>query len=208
MASPLKLLHGILPISRQGVLRDTMAGVSLAAMDVPQLLGYARIAGMPAVTGLYTALLPLLGFAFFGASRHLVVAADSATATIFSSRLSGMASLGSPEYIALAGTVALLTAVLLLIARLLRLGFLADFLSRTALTGFLAGVGVQVAIAMCGDLSGLVISSRTSVGQAFYLLEHPSNENGSRSSRFHSFAQLTAPAQPLHRNAPRCGSAG
>lgn len=172
MANRLKILQGILPLTRKGALRDALSGVSLAAMDIPQLLGYARIAGTPAVAGLYTALLPLLAFAFFGASRHLVVAADSATATIFSSRLTGMASIGSPEYIALAGTVALLTAALLLVARLLRLGFLADFLSRTALTGFLAGVGIQVALAMCGDLFGLAISAPTSLGKLLFLLDH------------------------------------
>lgn len=172
MASPVKLLQGIRPITRKGALRDALAGVSLAAMDIPQLLGYARIAGMPAVTGLYTALLPLLAFAFFGASRHLVVAADSATATIFSGHLAGMAPIGSPQYIALAGTVALLTAAMLLVARLLKLGFLADFLSRTALTGFLAGVGVQVALAMSGDLLGLTVSAQSSLGKLLYVLEH------------------------------------
>jgi high affinity sulfate transporter 1 len=172
MASSLKLLQGILPLSRLGSWRDALAGISLAAMDIPQLLGYARIAGMPAVAGLYTALLPLLAFALFGASRHLVVAADSATATIFSSHLSGMARIGSPEYIAQAGTVALLTAAFLLVARLLRLGFLADFLSRTALTGFLAGVGIQVALAMGGDLLGLAVDAQTSMGKLFYVLSH------------------------------------
>ena len=75
-------------------------------MDIPQVLGYARIAGLPAVTGLYTAFLPLLAFALFGASRHLVVAADSATATIFASHLSTMAKAGSAQYMALAGVVA------------------------------------------------------------------------------------------------------
>jgi len=103
-----KLLKGILPINRAAALRDALAGISLASMDIPQVLGYARIAGMPAVTGLYTAFLPLFAFALFGASRHLVVAADSATATIFASRLSSMAAAGSPEYVALAGMVALL----------------------------------------------------------------------------------------------------
>ena len=131
------LLRGVLPLGRAAALRDLLAGVTLASMDIPQVLGYARIAGMPAVTGLYTAFLPLLAFAIFGASRHLVVAADSATATIFASRLSTMAAAGSPQYMALAGVVALLTAGLLLIARIFRLGFLADFLSRTVLLGFL-----------------------------------------------------------------------
>ncbi|MEJ0069407.1 MAG: SulP family inorganic anion transporter [Pseudomonadota bacterium] len=91
---------------------------------------------MPVVTGLYTVLLPLVAFAVFGSSRHLVVAADSATAAIFSSGLSGMAAPASAQYIALVGMVALLTAGFLLLARIFKLGFLADFLSRTVLVGF------------------------------------------------------------------------
>jgi len=166
------LLKGILPLSRAAALRDALAGITLASMDIPQVLGYARIAGMPAVTGLYTAVLPLVAFAIFGASRHLVVAADSATATIVASRLAGMAPMGSAQYISLAGTVALLTAVLLLIARVFKLGFLADFLSRTVLIGFLAGVGVQVGIAMLGDMLGLSVSSSRSLEQLGTVLDH------------------------------------
>jgi SulP family sulfate permease len=121
----------------------------LAAINIPQVLGYARIAGMPVVTGLYTVLLPLLAFAVvrlvatlgrrrgFGNGRH--------------SRRLRIAygdSRRSAAYVGLVGTVALLTAAwLLLVARLFKLGFLADFLSRTVLTGFLTGVGIQVAIA-------------------------------------------------------------
>ncbi|SAK72431.1 sulfate transporter [Caballeronia hypogeia] len=173
-AARTKLLKGILPVSRASAVRDALAGVSLASMDIPQVLGYARIAGMPAVTGLYTAFLPLLAFALFGASRHLVVAADSATATIFASKLSSMAATSSPEYVALAGMVALQTAVLLLLARLFKLGFLADFLSRTVLVGFLAGVGVQVSIAMLGDLFGMTVPypSSRSLAQLVYVITH------------------------------------
>ena len=162
---PLVLFGGLRPFIRKAAIRDVFAGVTLAAMDIPQVLGYARIAGMPAVTGLYTVFLPLLAFAFFGASRHLVVAADSATATIFASRLSTMAPIASGEYVALAGMVALLTASLLLVARVFKLGFLADFLSRTVLVGFLAGVGVQVGIAMLGDMLGIAVSSPRSTEQ-------------------------------------------
>jgi high affinity sulfate transporter 1 len=168
------LLKGIFPIGRAAALRDVLAGISLASMDIPQVLGYARIAGMPAVTGLYTVFLPLVAFAFFGASRHLVVAADSATATIFASRVSSMAPMGSAEYITLASVVALLTAALLLLARIFKLGFLADFLSRTVLVGFLAGVGVQVSIAMLGDMFGMTvpIPSSRSFAQFVYVVGH------------------------------------
>ncbi|QQC67219.1 SulP family inorganic anion transporter [Paraburkholderia ginsengisoli] len=159
------VLKGVLPLSRAAAARDALAGVQLASMDIPQVLGYARIAGMPAVTGLYTVFLPLVAFALFGASRHLVVAADSATATIFASRLSTMAPASSAEYAALAAMVALLTAALLLIARIFKLGFLADFLSRTVLVGFLAGVGVQVGIAMLGDMSGVPGHAARSIDQ-------------------------------------------
>lgn len=161
----MNLWKGVRPLSWASALRDGIAGVTLASMNIPQVLGYARIAGMPAVTGLYTVLLPLVMFALFGASRHLVVAADSATATIFASQLSSMAPLTSAKYVALAGTVALMTAGFLLVARLFKLGFLADFLSRTTLVGFLAGVGVQVGIAMLGDMLGVPVASSHTIAQ-------------------------------------------
>src|SRR5471030_2793815 len=164
-AMRVSLFGGLRPLSRLAAARDALAGVTLASMDIPQVLGYTRIAGMPVVTGLYTAFLPLLAFALFGASRHLVVAADSATATIFASHLSTMATVGSAQYMALAGVIALLTAGLLLIARIFKLGFLADFLSRTVLLGFLAGVGIQVGVAMLGDMLGVSPGSSRTLGQ-------------------------------------------
>jgi MFS superfamily sulfate permease-like transporter len=85
---PLTLFSGLRPIDRRQALRDCLAGVNLASINLPQVLGYARIAGMPVVAGFYTLLLPLVGFAVFGSSRHLVVAADSATAAIIAGSLS------------------------------------------------------------------------------------------------------------------------
>jgi sulfate permease, SulP family len=159
------LFRGIRPFNAARAVRDAVAGVVLAAMNIPQALGYTAIAGMPAVTGFYTLLLPLLAFATFGSSRYLVVAADSATAAILAGGISGMASPASAKYVALAGTVALLTAGFLLIARLLRLGFIADFLSQTVLVGFLTGVGFQVGISVLGEMLGLQIRSHRTVLQ-------------------------------------------
>jgi SulP family sulfate permease len=160
---PIRLFDGIRPLDRGRVLRDVLAGASTASINIPQVLGYARIAGAPVVTGLYTLILPLVAFAVFGSSRHLIVAADSATAAIFSSSLSQMTAPAGERYMALVGMVTLLTAALLLVARLFKLGFLADFLSRTVLVGFLAGVGLQVAIAMLSDMSGVAVNSRYSL---------------------------------------------
>ena len=86
-----EIFSGFRPWNLRESGRDAVAGLTLASMNVPQVLGYTRIAAMPLVTGLYTVLLPLVAFAIFGSSRHLVVAADSATAAIFSSSLSQMA---------------------------------------------------------------------------------------------------------------------
>jgi sulfate permease, SulP family len=147
------VLQGVLPIDRSRVPTEALAGLTLAALGIPEVLGYAKIAGMPLVTGLYTLLLPMAVFAVLGSSRHLVVAADSATAAILAAALTGLAVAGSERYVRLAGLAALLAGVMLLVARLARLGFLANFLSRTVLVGFLTGVGIQVAV---GQLPGML----------------------------------------------------
>jgi SulP family sulfate permease len=159
------VLPGILPVRRLQVPADLLAGVTLAGLAIPQALGYAKIAGMPVVTGLYTLVLPMALFALVGASRHLVVAADSATAAILAAALAELAAPASVKYVHLAGLVALLTGGLLLLARLTRLGFLANFLSRTVLVGFLAGVGIRVAIAQVPDMLGITVTSTRTLSQ-------------------------------------------
>jgi MFS superfamily sulfate permease-like transporter len=161
----LKLFQSVRPFKFATALRDASAGFALAAMNIPQALGYTKIAGMPVVTGLYSLLVAGVAFAAFGSSRYLVVSADSATAAIFAGGASTMAPAASPRYVALAGAVALLTAGFLLLARLLKLGFIADFLSQTVLTGFLTGVGFQVGIAVLGEMLGIPVSARGTIGQ-------------------------------------------
>ena len=88
-----------------------IAGITLAALAIPEVMGYTKIAGMPVVTGLYTILIPTALFALFGSSRHLVVGADSATAAIMAAGLVGLATAASPEYVAFtAGILALMAA--------------------------------------------------------------------------------------------------
>ncbi|SBO41744.1 SulP family inorganic anion transporter [Cyanobium sp. NIES-981] len=166
IASRLRLA-GLLPLKRDQVAGDVLAGLTLAALAIPEVMGYTRISQTPMVTGLYTMLLPMVAFALLGASRHLVVAADSATAAILVATLAGVATPGSPAYVGLTMAVALVVALALLVAALLRLGFLADFLSRSALIGLLSGIGVQVA---AGELPGLFGLSRQGEGALQQLL--------------------------------------
>lgn len=152
-ASALPILQGILPLNPKKIPTEILAGLTFACLAIPEVMGYTKIAGTPVITGLYTILIPMALFAIFGSSRHLVVGADSATAAITASALAGMAVSGSSEYLALASLLALMAACLLIAARIIGLGFLADFLSRTVLVGFLTGVGIQVAT---GEIPGML----------------------------------------------------
>jgi high affinity sulfate transporter 1 len=154
------VLQGMPPIERSRVPAEALAGLTLAAVGIPECLGYAKIAGMPLVTGLYTMLLPMAVYAVLGSSRHLVVAADSATAAILAGALTGLAAAGSERYVRLAGLAALLTGGMLIAVRLARLSFLANFLSRTVLVGFLTGVGIQVAAGQLPDMLGVTAASK------------------------------------------------
>lgn len=173
----LPILQGILPINRSQVPADIMAGITLAALNIPQALGYTKIAGTPVITGLYAILLPMSIFALFGSSRHLVVGADSATAAILAAGLSGLASQGSSEYMALCGLVAIMAAGFLILARTIGLGFLADFLSRTVLVGFLTGVGIQVSLMEIGGMLGLPKGGRMPLECLIHDIRHLSQTN-------------------------------
>ena len=166
-----QLLQGILPWNNATLGSDIAAGIVLAALGIPEVMGYTKISGTPIATGLYTLLLPAIAFAIFGSSRHLVVAADSATAAIIAAGLSGLAQPGSSDYLALAESVAILASGMLILARLFGLGFLADFLSRTVLIGFLTGVGIQVAIGQLGELLGLTGGGKGVIQQTIHVCQ-------------------------------------
>src|SRR5207344_2766715 len=111
------ILEGIRPYQRAWLSKDILAGVTLAALAIPEVMGYTKIAGTPVITGLYTILIPIAAFALLGSSRHLVVGGDSATAAIM---YAGIAALGvsglqptTDQWLALASLSALLCAGLL-----------------------------------------------------------------------------------------------
>src|SRR3954449_9588945 len=160
---------------------DILAGVTLAAVAIPETMGYTSIAEVPVVTGLYTVIFPTIVFALLCSSKLLVVGADSATAAILAA---GLASLGiagltpnSPEWLAFASLVALVCGGMLAIARLLRLGFLGDFLSASVLIGFLSGVGIQVFTGQIPDMLGIPKGQGTWFQQQWWTITHLTEAN-------------------------------
>jgi high affinity sulfate transporter 1 len=153
--SRFEVLQGILPIKSTQIPSEIIAGLTLAAVAIPEVMGYTKISGTPVITGLYTILIPTALFAIFGSSRHLVVGADSATAAILAAALIGVTPTGSDHYVALAAVLAIMTAFFVLLAWAIGLGFMADFLSRTVLIGFLTGIGIQVALREISGMLGL-----------------------------------------------------
>ncbi len=168
---------GIFPYRRAGLWRDVLAGVTLAAAAIPIDMGYTKIAGMPITAGLYILLLPAVAFAVFGASRHLVVGADSASAAILAAAVLSFAAAGSSQYGGYAALLSLMVGVVLLVCRVFKLGFVANFLSRTVLTGFLTGIGIQVAISQLGDLFGQPDVSGSSIQKIVGFVQHVGQSN-------------------------------
>jgi SulP family sulfate permease len=113
----LPMLQGVLPIKPSQVPAEIIAGLTLAALAIPEVMGYTKISGTPVITGLYTILIPMALFAMVGSSRHLVVGADSATAAILAAGLVELASVGSDEYVASAAVLAFMAAGFLILAQ-------------------------------------------------------------------------------------------
>ena len=167
---------------RSWLSRDVIAGVTLAAVAIPETMGYTSIAQTPVVTGLYTVIFPTIVFALLGSSRLLVVGADSATAAILAAGLAGLGIAGlSPntaEWLAWTSLVALVCGGLLVLARLLKLGFLGDFLSASVLVGFLTGVGIQVLTGQIPDMLGIPKGSGSWFEQQWSTITHLTDANG------------------------------
>jgi high affinity sulfate transporter 1 len=138
---------------------DIRAGLAVAAVALPVGIAYAELAGLPPQVGLYSSILPLLAYALFGSSRQLIVGPDAATCALIAAAIAPLA-LGDPvRYASLSATLAFLTGVLCIGASFLRLGALADFLSRPILVGFLNGVALSVILGQAGKIFGFPVSS-------------------------------------------------
>lgn len=139
---------------------DFMAALVVTAIAIPESLGFAVIVGLPVQTGLYCALLAPIIFAAFTSSRRLVVGADSATAALVAAGGAAVAMAGTAAYGNAIAVLGLVTAVILLVMSLAKLGFLADLISKPVLIGFISGVGVQLLLGKLPEMLGMHASGR------------------------------------------------
>jgi high affinity sulfate transporter 1 len=145
---------------RSWLRRDVVAGLVLTALLVPQGMAYAELAGLPAITGLYTTVLCLIGYAAFGPSRILVLGPDSSLGPMIAATLLPiLGSDGSPEKaVALASMLALIVGVIMVVAGIARLGFVADLLSKPTQIGYVNGLALTILIGQLPKLFGFSVS--------------------------------------------------
>ncbi|NIC03902.1 SulP family inorganic anion transporter [Billgrantia bachuensis] len=139
---------------------DLLAGFIVTVMVIPQSLAYAVLAGLPAVVGLYASLLPALAYALLGTSRTLAVGPVAIIALMTGAALSGVATPGTNEYLQAALVLSLLSGAILIIMGLLRMGFVANFLSHPVIGGFLSASGILIAASQIGHLLGIELAAR------------------------------------------------
>ncbi|KAA0013544.1 sulfate permease [Billgrantia pellis] len=151
---------------------DLLAGLIVTVMVIPQSLAYAVLAGLPAVVGLYASLLPALAYALLGTSRTLAVGPVAIVALMTGAALSGVATPGTSDYLQAALVLSLLSGAILVLMGLLRMGFVANFLSHPVIAGFLSASGILIAASQIGYLLGIELSARDLLPRAAELVRH------------------------------------
>jgi len=148
---------------------DLLAGITVAAFLVPQVMAYAQVAGVPPVAGLWAALPALVAYAVLGSSRSLSMGPESTTALMTAVAIGPLAAGNPARYAELAASLALLVGLLSVCAGLARLGFVADLLSRPVLVGYLAGVGLIMIAGQLGRVTGVPVNGSTFVAELMSL---------------------------------------
>lgn len=149
----------LLGYHRQWLAHDLRAGLSVAAIAIPTAIAYAQIVGLDPVVGLYAAILPLVVYCLLGTSRHMIVNPDAATCTLVAAALAPLAATDPASLLPLSIALAFITGLLCIVAGYLRLGFVADFLSRPILIGFLNGIAIHIFLGQLGKIFGFAMHS-------------------------------------------------
>jgi len=170
---------GWLPAYDRSFLRfDVIAGATVWGLLVPESIAYAGLAGLPPQAGLYTLLATLAAYAIFGTSRHLVAGATSAAAVLLASSVSDLGPAGAAEYAADAAALVLICGGLFLVAGLLRLGFIAHFLSRPVMESFVFGLAIFVTVSQLPKLFGIDKGDGDTIAQFVHVLGHLGDTSG------------------------------
>jgi SulP family sulfate permease len=175
---PALLLSSLRGYRPDWVTTDLVAAVTLLVIAVPEQLATSRLAGMPPITGLYAFVAGTALFALLGSNPQMSVGADSTIAPLFAAGVAHLATAGSTEYVDLVGVLALCVGVIVALVGLLRLGWIAEFLSAPIITGFLAGVSVIIVVHQLPDFLGLTPASGTTLHRLHTVFSHLGDTNG------------------------------
>jgi high affinity sulfate transporter 1 len=156
---------------------DVIAGIALAGLLIPEAMGYAGIAGLPPQAGLYATAFGLLAYAVFGSSRQLAVSPTSASAAILAATVAPLAAENAGKFVVLAAAVSLVVGLLFLLAGILKLGFISDFISKPVLKGFVFGIALTIVIKQLPKLMGIEKGTGPSYMQLWHTLTHVAQSN-------------------------------
>ena len=163
---------------RSWVPADVLAALTLLVIAVPEQLATSRLAGMPPITGFYAFVAGTVMFALLGSNPQMSVGADSTIAPLFAVGVAHLAATGSPRYVDLVGILAVAVGALVALVWLLRLGWIAEFLSAPIITGFLAGIAVIIVVHQIPDLFGLAAASGSTVHRIAFTAGHLDQTDG------------------------------
>ncbi|MFG2117987.1 SulP family inorganic anion transporter [Streptomyces sp. NPDC048710] len=174
--SGLRAVPGVRAVSsyrREWLAKDLVAGVVLTTLLVPQGMAYAELAGLPPITGLYTSILCLLGYALCGPSRILVLGPDSSLGPMIAATVLPLAGAGADpdRAVALASMLALMVALVMILASVARLGFVADLISKPTMIGYMNGLALTILIGQLPKLLGFKVEADTLIGECVGLVE-------------------------------------
>ncbi|TAH49059.1 MAG: SulP family inorganic anion transporter [Chloroflexota bacterium] len=147
-----------------------IAGITLAALMIPLNIGYAQVAGLPPIVGLYASIVPMILWGLFATSRNLVAGPDAPVAALIGSLLVTFAATTDPRYIELAYAQAIVVAFVFFLAWFFQLGFLANFLSKAVLVGFISGLGIEVLTSQISKIMGIHVESERWLLEVFELI--------------------------------------
>ncbi len=166
----IKFLAALRVLKPADMPNQIVAGITLAALMIPLNIGYAQVAGLPPIVGLYSCIAPMVLWGLFSSSRNLVAGPDAPVAALIASLLGTFAATTDPHYVELAYAQALVTAGVLFLAWFFQLGFVANFFSKAVLVGFISGLGIEVLTSQISKIMGIHTESERWLLEVFELV--------------------------------------